>query len=103
MGYNNSLAQSRAEEGGVMLASLYRSWSLLFLVVACWGIHSSSPEAADPPAKVPPAKPAIDFSKLPPGTIFLIGDDPKEALQRPGVMIVTAEELDRIIKFNLEQ
>jgi hypothetical protein len=66
---------------------LRRSWLLLVLLTGC---HLLSVRAADPMPKTP-AK-GIDFSKLPPGTVFVIGEDGKDVLQQPGVVVISAEE-----------
>jgi hypothetical protein len=51
--------------------------------------------AADPPAKAP-AK--IDVSKLPPGAIFLVGEDAKDVLLQPGVLVLTPEKYKELLE-----
>lgn len=51
--------------------------------------------AAAPPAKAPPRP--FDFSKLPPGTIFIVGDEAKDALQQPGAVILSPEKFKELM------
>jgi len=63
----------------------------LLLVIVC----SAGLDAAVPPTKLPGR--IIDFSKLPPGTIFIIGDDAKDVLQQPGVIVLSPEKFKELL------
>lgn len=66
-------------------------WLTLFLLIVwCAGL-----DAAVPPTKLPAR--IIDFSKLPPGTIFIIGDDAKDVLQQPGVIVLSPEKFKELL------
>ncbi len=63
-----------------------RRWLALALLCGCASLGG----AAVPPVKLP-ARP-VDFSKLPPGTIIVIAEDGKDALQHPGVVVLSPEK-----------
>jgi hypothetical protein len=67
-----------------------RCLALLLLIVWSAGL-----DAAVPPTKLPGR--VIDFSKLPPGTIFIIGDDAKDVLQQPGVIVLSPEKFKELL------
>lgn len=69
-----------------MSGSLRRPWLLIVLLIGCSALAT---QGADPPAKGPSK--AIDFSKLPRDVIIVIGEEGKEALQQPGVIVLSAE------------
>jgi hypothetical protein len=71
--------------------SALRRLILLLLLAACAVL-----EAAEPTAKTP-AKP-LDLSKLPPGTIFIIGEEGKDALQQPGVVVLSPEKFKEMLE-----
>ncbi|MBY0522420.1 MAG: hypothetical protein K2R98_03440 [Gemmataceae bacterium] len=72
------------------MTAAVRWFTLSVLIVAC-----SLLDAAVPPVK-PPMR-FIDFNKLPPGTIFIIGEDAKDVLQQPGVIVLTPEKFKEML------
>ena len=52
--------------------------------------------AAVPPTR-PPTRP-LDLSKLPPNTIIVIGEEGKDALQQPGVIVLTPEKFREMLE-----
>src|SRR5262245_27998842 len=50
----------------------------------------------------PPAKSKIDFSKLPPGTIFVVGEEGKDVQQQPGIVVLSQEKF-KVMQDQLEQ
>jgi hypothetical protein len=62
----------------------------MFCLIGCAALY-----AAVPPTKIPTR--IIDFSKLPPGTIFIISDDAKDLLQQPGVVVLTPEKFKELL------
>jgi hypothetical protein len=67
-----------------------RSCFLVLLLVVC-----SIVTAAPPPAR-PPARP-LDLTRLPPGAIIVIGDDARDALQQPGVIVLSPEKFKEML------
>lgn len=65
---------------------------LLLLLLLAWCVGT---DAAVPPSKLPPR---VDLQKLPPGTIFIIGDDAKDALLQPGVVVLTPEKFKELLE-----
>jgi hypothetical protein len=51
--------------------------------------------AAVPPTR-PPSRP-FDFSKLPPGAVIVIGDDARDALQQPGIIVLSPERFKEML------
>src|SRR5262249_23635018 len=77
---------------GTMAGGMFRSLALLFalaLPLAGW--------AADPPEalKVPPRP--LDSLKLPPGTIIIISNDPKDTFQKIDAVVISPEEHKRLL------
>lgn len=91
-----------------MSRSLRRLVLLSFLLAGIVALTSRQARqavwGAAPPTR-PPARP-LDLSKLPQGTIIVIGEDPRDALQQPGVIVLTAEKfkemLDQIEQLKLK-
>jgi hypothetical protein len=69
--------------------SALRRLILLLLVAVCAALQAAEP------AKPPPR--ALDLSKLPPGTIFIIGEEGKDALQQPGVVVLSPEKFKDLL------
>ncbi len=78
-----------------------RCWPLLLCGLAGLfsGLLALPTPGADP---APKPAPKLDLSKLPPGTIFVVGEDAKDAVLQPGVMVLTPEKYKELLD-QLEQ
>lgn len=72
-----------------MLSTLRPVFLLLLLTTA-------TVVTAAVPSPRPPARP-FDFSKLPPNTIIVIGEEGKDALQQPGVIVLTPDKFKEML------